>query len=292
MVKTVRFSCTNSSEIKPAVIFHVVMVIWAAGLAALFGAGAFSMFSGDPLAVAYIVGAVLALLSWLSAVSLLKHVFLLVRRPQLRLSPDGILCAITSPAFARSFFPVSGWRSGGLPGPISAAAARRAPLLNLAVPIYKSLVIESTGPRIEFGWMTFRPGVETLQKEILDYLQLAVQKPARESARVAEFLSLLFRQPKTFPGPHIRRFEVVAAVAPSALCGLLLYLQFNKEEPNCERCDLRHGRHDGVCVCGGISAADPADARPAFHPAQCGGDCSGAGRAQCALDCRGAISCW
>jgi hypothetical protein len=223
---------TNSLEFKPAIIFHVVMVILAAGLVAGFGAGAFSLFSGDPLAIAYIVGAVMALLGWLSVVSLLKHGFLLVRRPQLRLSPDGIFLRYYKSGFRAFFLPCFRLEERRVAWADFRGCRTESALLNLVVPIYKSLIIESTGPRIEFGWMTFQPGVEQLQKEILDYLQLTVQKPARESARVSEFLSLLFRRPKTFPGPRIRRFEVVAAVAASALCGLLLYLQWNKEDPN------------------------------------------------------------
>jgi hypothetical protein len=222
----------NSIEIKPAIIFHLLMIIWAAGLAVGFGAGAFSLFSGDPLAIAYIVGAVMALLGWLSVVSLVKHIFLLVRRPQLRLSPEGIFLRYYKSGFRTFIFPRFQLAERQIAWADFRGCRTESALLHLAVPIYKSLIIESTGPRIEFGWMTFRPGVEKLQKEILDYLQLTVQKPARESARVSEFLSLLFRRPKTFPGPRIRRFEVVAAVAASALCGLLLYLQWNKEDPN------------------------------------------------------------
>jgi hypothetical protein len=223
---------TNSIEIKPAIIFHVVMIPLAGGLAVGFGAGAFSLFSGDPLAIAYIVGAVMALLGWLAVVSLLKHGFLLVRRPQLRLSPDGIFLRYYKTGIRAFFIPRFRLEERQIAWADFRGCRTESAQLHLVVPIYKSLIIESTGPRIEFGWMTFRPSVEKLQKEILDYLQLRVQKPARESARVAEFLSLLFRRPKTFPGPHIRRFEVVAAVAASALCGLLLYLQFNKENPD------------------------------------------------------------
>jgi hypothetical protein len=222
----------NSIEIKPAIIFHLVMVILDAGLVLGFGACAFSLFSGDPLAIAYLVGAITVLLLWLSVVSLLKHVFLLVRRPQLRLSSDGIFLCYYKPGLRRLFLPRFRLEERRIAWAEFRGCRTESALLHLVVPVYKSLVIESTGPRIEFGWMTFRPGVEQLQKEILDYLQLTVQKPARESARVSEFLGLLFRQPKTFPGPHIRRFEVIAAVAASALCGLLLYLQFNKEDPN------------------------------------------------------------
>jgi hypothetical protein len=168
----------------------------------------------------------------LSVTALLRHAFVLFRRPQLRLSSGGIFVRYYKSGFRAFLWPHFRLEERQIDWADFRGCRTESVLLHLSVPIYKKLIIESTGPRIEFGWMTFRPGVEQLQKEILDYLQLTVQKPARELARVSEFLSLLFRQPKTFPGPHIRRFEVVAAVAASALCGLLLYLEFKKEDPN------------------------------------------------------------
>jgi hypothetical protein len=210
----------------------VVIVVWDAGLAAAFGAVVFSMLAGPPLAIAYIVGAVAALLFWLSAAALLRHAFVLIRRPQLCLSPEGIFLRYYKSGFRAFVFPHFRLEERRIAWADFRGCRTESALLNLAVPLYKSLVIESTGPRIEFGWMTFRPGVERLQKEILDYLQLTVQKPARESARVPEFLSRLFSRPKTFPGPRIRRFEVVAAVAASALLGLALYLQWNRQDSN------------------------------------------------------------
>src|SRR5580704_18016392 len=95
---------TNCIEIKPGIISHVVMVILDAGLVAVFGVVAFSMFSGDPPAVAYIIGAVMLLPFWLSMVSLLKHIFLLVCCPQLRLSPDGIFLRYFKSGFRTFFF--------------------------------------------------------------------------------------------------------------------------------------------------------------------------------------------
>ncbi|HXA14270.1 MAG TPA: hypothetical protein VNW23_04015 [Opitutaceae bacterium] len=223
---------TNSLDIKPAIIFHVVVASLDTGLAVLFGVGVYSLFSGDPLAIADIVGAVMVLPLWLFTAALARHVFLLARRPQLRISPDGIFLRYYKSGFRSFLFPHFRLEERMIAWADFRGCRTESVLLHLVVPIHKKLIIESTGPRIEFGWMTFRPGVEKIQKELLDYLQLTVQKPARESARVAEFLGLLFRQPKTFPGPRIRRFEVVAAVAAAALCGLMLYLQFNKQDPN------------------------------------------------------------
>ena len=207
------------------------MIILAAGLVVGFGTGAFSLLSGDPLAVAYIVGAVMALLGWLSVVSLLKHVFLLVRRPQLRLSRDGIFLRHYKSGFRTFIFPcfqleerrIARADFSRLPHGERPAASGGA---DLQEPGHR---INRAADRVWLDDVSAWRGEAA--KEILDYLQLTVQKPARESARVSEFLSLLFRQPKTFPGPRIRGFEVVAAVAASALCGLLLYLQFIKD-PN------------------------------------------------------------
>ena len=222
---------TNSSEIKPAVIFHVVMVIWAAGLAALFGAGAFSMFSGDPLAVAYIVGAVLALLSWLSAVSLLKHVFcwFAARSCACRLTGFFALLQVPLPRVLCPPFPAGGAADclGGLPRLPHGERLAESGGADLQEPGHR---IDRAVDRIWLDDVPARRG--DVAKGYLGLPATDGARPARESARVAQFLSLLFRQPKTFPGPHIRRFEVIAAVTASALCGLLLYLQFNKEEPN------------------------------------------------------------
>ena len=184
------------------------------------------------MAVAYIVGAVMLLPLGLSAAALSRHVFLLVRHPQLHLSPEGIFLRYYKSGFRAFFLPHFRLEERQIAWADFRDCRTESVLLHFWVPIHKQLIVESSGPRIEFGWMTFRPGVEKIQKEILDYLQLTVQKPARESARVAEFLGLLFRQPKTFPGPRIRRFEVFAAVAAAALCGLILYLQWNKEDPS------------------------------------------------------------
>jgi hypothetical protein len=223
---------TDSVEIKPAIVSHVAMVVLDAGLAAAFGAVVFSMWTGPSLAIAYIVGAVAVLPLWLCTATLLRHAFMLVRRPQLRLSPGGIFLRYYKSGARAFFFPHFRLEERRIAWADFRGCRTESVLMQLVVPIHKTLIIESSGPRIEFGWLTFRPGVERLQKQILDYLQLTVQRPAREAARVSEFLSQLFRRPKTFPGPRIRRFEVVAAVAAAALCGLLLYLQWNRENPN------------------------------------------------------------
>jgi hypothetical protein len=97
-------------------------------------------------------------------------------------------------------------------------------MLQGLVPIKKCLRITASAGAVELTWGMFRPGVERLQGEILDYLHFEVAAPARESARVIEFLQAVFRTPAVFPGPRLGRGEVAATPFAAALGAALVYL--------------------------------------------------------------------
>jgi len=206
-------------EFKPRVTPHCALAVLHGGLATAFGAGLYSLVhglvtggeKGSVLAIACALAVVFAALFGLSVAALSRRVSLLFRLPRLILSPEGLLARLYHlgfPALFRLWFRSSerfvAWPT------FRDCEIRRVEIAE--VPIKKSLRIESAGSPIEITWGMFAGGIDHLKSEILDYRDLAILQPAREAARVPEFLSLVFRRPVIFSSSRLGRTEVAATI--------------------------------------------------------------------------------
>jgi hypothetical protein len=206
-------------EFKPRVVPHCALAVLHGGLATAFGAGLYSLLhglvagdeNGAVLAIACALAVVFAALFGLSAAALSRRVSLLFRLPRLTLSPQGLFARVYHlgfPALFRLWFRSSerfvAWAA------FRDCEIRRVVIAE--VPVKKSMLIESTGLPIEITWGMFAGGIEHLKSEILDFRDLAIVQPAREAARVPEFLSLVFRRPVIFSSSRLGRTEIAATI--------------------------------------------------------------------------------
>ncbi len=211
---------SNPPVIPPAWIPHVVLALVHGLIAAGCGAGAYAFVrglvephgdTGGGLLVAGIA-ALLASLCLLSALAFLRRIDVLLHRPRLELSPAGIAVRCYQPGWRALFRPrfrrferTLAWRDFRGCRTEKAAAYE-------VIPIQQSLILESTGAPLEITWGAFRPGVDSLQREILDYWQLQIVKPAGDDARIPEFLRRLYATPVVFAGPRLGRAEIAGTI--------------------------------------------------------------------------------
>jgi hypothetical protein len=222
------------SRPQSAVINHVVLAGLNLVLATALGVAVRSLVGGliageDQGDARWIVGAlaaVLALLFWLTATAALRRLTLLFRHPTLNLSPDGIFVRCYRHGWRVWFLPWFPWVERRIAWTDFRGCRVERVMLYDVLPVRKSLVIESIGPDIEITWGMFQPGVERLQTDILDYHQLEVVKPAAESARVPDFLRLLFRTPRVFSARRLGRTEVAGTAIVLPAVGVLFCLHF------------------------------------------------------------------
>ncbi len=226
----------NERHFQPAVIRHLFLLGLNAALTLAFDASvaslAGSIISGEDEGAALLIvlalAAVTALLLWLATAALLRRLTLFCRTPELSLSSDGIHVRCYRHGFRVLFTPWFPWQEQRIAWTDFRGCRIHQVLFYDVLPVRKSLFLESSGPVVEITWGMFRHSVARLQAEILDYHQLEVLRPAGESARVPEFLGLLFRTPLVFSGPRLGRSEVPGTILALVAAGVLFCLHFRE----------------------------------------------------------------
>lgn len=222
----------NRRAFPPAWIPHVVLALFLGGLALACGAGAAGLImelvrrsqgTGARLLIAGLA-ALLAACAALCLLGLCRRVAILVRRPRLELSPEGILVCCYQPGWRAVLRPVYRWLERMIPWADFRGCRTDRVSVYEVIPVEQKLTLETRGDPVEITWGMFRPGVAALEREILDYWQLQIAKPAAEDARIPEFLQRLYARPVVFAGPRLGRAEIAGSILAVPVAGAVFCL--------------------------------------------------------------------
>ena len=187
---------------RPKVVSHLVKILIFGGCVWFIAAITWSIATTPSMGFSPVLTGLIGFAAaWLPLAAILRNFQALIRRPSLRLSPEGI--------HLRCWAPVS-FPCWAMFKPFYRIVDRTVPLAEFrgcrtfthsvnSIPVHKAVFIGTTAGEIEIGWDVFRPGVGRIQTRILDFFESQVLRPAREAARVADFQRQRFREPLDYP---------------------------------------------------------------------------------------------
>lgn len=210
---------TPTSNVRPAVINHVIKGLLHFGLAALLGFLAIQFgFLDAQMAERgeqLIFGASFGALALGFVLAGCRNVYALLRPPSLLLSPEGLkLRCWRGTGFTGFFLPYYRVRDYWIPwadfGQTEAFTYR----VN-GVPMEQELRIQTTTQGlVAFGWDVFSPNVARIQRNILDYIDEVFRGAKRAEAKLPDLQRQRWQQPLQF------RFSIIPFwLAPLALAG-------------------------------------------------------------------------
>lgn len=217
----------------PRIYPHVLWVWVHAGLTSGWGVALYATVCvlpsvwNDGFVFSFILGLglFLALLFWLSAAAFCRRLSLLFRHPELSLSSGGIRIRCYRNGFRTLFKPWYIWQGQLIAwSDFRGCRVERVGFGDFLL-LRKSLVVAAAASELEVTWGMFKPRVERLQREILDYYQLTVLAPDKEEVRVPEFLRRLFQAPVVFASPRLGRNEIFLSILILPVVGAYLVLR-------------------------------------------------------------------
>ncbi len=166
-----------------------------------------------------------ALVSYPFAAAAMRNVHGLVARPHLILTPEALhLRYWPRVGLLRMFLPLYVLRNCTIPWREYAGCRTFRHRLN-GITTWRSLILETTTQVHEIGWDHFRPSVDRLQEEILDYIEFTFHQPVREEMEVAQFCRARYQTPLQVAARRTGVAAPVALVLLTALaCGLIAML--------------------------------------------------------------------
>jgi len=210
----------DARDYGPRILPHLLLLGLQANLAVLFWLGLWQLLpglllgqeEGELLAIVAGLALVMAALFTLSALAASRRLALLFQHPRLRLAPDGIHVRWYRLGWRALLRPRFAWEERRVPWAEFRGCRIERIEFPEFVPWSKRLILATAGPEIPLTWGMFEPSVETLQRDLLDYLQLSVRRAERDAARVPQLQRLLYRQPVALRCIRVGRSEVFLSI--------------------------------------------------------------------------------